>query len=53
MDLVELDILYLLVMAILHTSGSDGTQARSWSSATKSTATMDLPNAELFTWSPK
>lgn len=53
MDLGELEILYLLYMAILDTSGSDGTQARSWSSAAKTTATMDLPNAELFTWSPK
>lgn len=50
MGLAELDILYLLEKAVLGTSGSDETWARSWPSATK--ATMDITNVEFFPWTP-
>lgn len=44
MGLAELDILYLLEKAVLGTSGSDETCFRSWPSATRATAPMDITN---------
>lgn len=50
--LAEVDILYLLEKAVLGTSGSDETWARSWPSATKATASMDITNVKFFPWTP-
>lgn len=52
MGLAELDILYLLEKAVPGTSDSDETWARSWPSATKAAASMDITNVEFFPWTP-
>lgn len=52
MGLAELDILCLLEKAVLGTSGSVETWARSWPSATKATASMDIINVEFVPWTP-